>query len=85
VAIKVVQQQHTPQNASEADRARAYRESILSTSLAHPNVVATYKICSSRLLDQLSNDALGTSPDPEESPSHAAQLNSPHPDMAHHM
>eukprot|EP00884_Botryococcus_braunii_P016253 jgi/Botrbrau1/3310/Bobra.0048s0007.1 len=58
VAVKIVENQHTPQATPEAAQARAYRESILSSSLAHPNVVATYKICSTHPSDRPSVDAL---------------------------
>lgn len=40
VAIKVVE--HT---ASDGNDATAEREALLATSLSHPNIVSTYKIC----------------------------------------
>ena len=57
VAVKVVQHSHIPKSNSNSqgfglDRndpasaeARIAREMLLSTSISHPNVIATYKIC----------------------------------------
>eukprot|EP00884_Botryococcus_braunii_P016251 jgi/Botrbrau1/3309/Bobra.0048s0006.1 len=56
VAIKVVDHHPTPLDTPHATAVRAYQESILSTSLAHPNVVATYKICTTTKLDRPSGE-----------------------------
>ena len=57
VAVKVVEHSHIPKSNSNSpnpgvDRsdpagaeARIAREMLLSTSISHPNVIATYKIC----------------------------------------
>jgi hypothetical protein len=64
VAIKIVDHAVIEGSSPDEAQARAYRESILSTSLAHPNVVATYKICTARLLDRNSEDSLKRTSDP---------------------
>lgn len=65
VAIKVVTQDRIHQDTSTDTLMRAFQESILSTSLAHPNVVATYKICSLHGFDRPSGpsgDSLASGP-----------------------
>lgn len=60
VAIKVVSQDRSQHDSSNETLMRAFQESILSTSLAHPNVVATYKICSMHGFDRPSADPSAT-------------------------
>ena len=57
VAVKVVEHSHIPKSNSNSQgsgvdksdpasaEARIAREMLLSTSISHPNVIATYKIC----------------------------------------
>jgi hypothetical protein len=46
VAIKVVEHStSTREESLSTAKQRIDRESVLSTSLAHPNVISTYKIC----------------------------------------
>ena len=61
VAVKVVEHSHIPKSTTNspnpgADKedpasteARVAREMLLSTSISHPNVVQTYKICTIRV------------------------------------
>ena len=61
VAVKVVEHSHIPKSNSNSPNpgfnkadpagaeARVAREMLLSTSISHPNVVATYKICTIRV------------------------------------
>ncbi len=62
VAVKVVEHSHIPKSNSNSQspgggdktdpasaEARIAREMLLSTSISHPNVIATYKICTIRV------------------------------------
>ena len=61
VAVKVVEHLHIPKSNSNSPNpgfdkadpagaeARVAREMLLSTSISHPNVIATYKICTIRV------------------------------------
>lgn len=84
VAVKVVEHSHIPKSNSNSPNpgfdktdpagaeARVAREMLLSTSISHPNVIATYKICTIRV---------GTVPDsgfPRPTPDQASLFLSSH-------
>lgn len=72
VAVKVVEHSHIPKSSSNSPNpgvdksdpasaeARVAREMLLSTSISHPNVVATYKICTIRVGSVPDSGFLGT-------------------------
>ena len=72
VAVKVVEHSHIPKSTTNspnpgADKedppsaeARLAREMLLSTSISHPNVVQTYKICTIRVGSVLDSGFPGT-------------------------
>jgi len=71
VAIKVVE--HTSKDANDAS---AEREALLATSLSHPNIVSTYKIC---VAHSSTGQAAGSSSSPSGSASGSASGPNPPP------
>lgn len=57
VAVKIVEHSHfpkdhpdrSPQSDPTSSDAKIAREMLLSTSISHPNIIATYKICTIRV------------------------------------
>lgn len=57
MAVKIVEHSHFPKENAErspqsdptSSEAKIAREMLLSTSISHPNIIATYKICTIRV------------------------------------
>ena len=88
VAVKVVEHSHIPKSTTNspnpgADKedpasteARVAREMLLSTSISHPNVVQTYKICTIRVGSVLDSGFPATG---------SAEVSHPAKDLMRHM